>query len=97
MLLLDWLAGLPYLQAGIAVGLLQGYVFLLAEICHSIGFYTVEGELRSFLPARRHANLVSTSLELCHLQWHDATGPCAQSENIELQSVLLQVITETWE
>jgi hypothetical protein len=47
---LNALAAVTYWQAGVCVGLLQGYAYAAAEACLALGFTDVERQLRLFLP-----------------------------------------------
>lgn len=55
--LIETLAAVGYWQAGLCVGLAQGYSYAAAETCHALGFTTWEGQLRRVLP--RHTEVVS--------------------------------------
>jgi hypothetical protein len=57
--LIDALAAVGYWQAGLCVGLAQGYAYAAAETCHALGFTAWEGQLRRVLPNKhQHTGLV---------------------------------------
>lgn len=53
--LIDTLAAVGYWQAGVCVGVAQGYAYAAAETCHALGLTGWEGQLRRVLPSKAEA------------------------------------------
>jgi hypothetical protein len=65
--LIDTLAAVGYWQAGLCVGLAQGYAYAAAETCHALGFTAWEGQLRRVLPRPRERVSQSSNLNCAAL------------------------------
>lgn len=63
--LLESIVAIGYWQAGIVVGLLQGYAYAAAEACHAVGLTGFEQQLRGLLPRAKVGQPAAAAVMCC--------------------------------